>query len=172
MEYDALSLALNGGLPQITKTENLTVKVDALHQLFDVVLLLNPSQTSLSLNYRISKGTTGYSGTKNVQNLIQGRWQLVTFSLDAGEITGASSLDVSIPLVGKGISLAIIVPKYAIYDAVAYNPDGSILCKFNQLGEMQLQEYDVANRPMKVKDQSGDIIKEYQYNYSKKDEIF
>jgi len=37
---------------------------------------------------------------------------------------------------------------------------------------MQLQEYDVANRPMKVKDQSGDIIKEYQYNYSKKDEIF
>lgn len=171
-EYDLLQQTLNNEIVQVPDIENLIVKTDAQHQRFEVTLLLNPSGNTFTLNYSILKGSSEYTRTQSIQNLAPGRWQLATFILNTGEIPGATSLKVAVPLTGKGISLAVVVPEYAIYDAVSYNADGSILCKFNQSGEMQVQEYDEANRPARINDNSGNIIKEYKYNYSKKYETF
>ena len=161
-EYDLLHEAIDETL----ETEELKVQVDNQHKLFIVTILLKPTQSTFSLNYKIMKGNTANTKNTSIQNLIPGSWQLATFFLNAGEIQGATSLNVSIPLTNKAIALAAIVPEHTNFEATSYNGDGSVFCKFNQREEMQLYVYDADNHPIKIIDQNGNTLKEYKYNYS------
>lgn len=59
---------------------------------------------------------------------------------------------------------AALVPADAVFEAISYNPNGTIYAKFNQLGELEVYEYDDAQRVACVRNRDGDILREYSYN--------
>lgn len=163
-EYALLLYYLDHEFEQPSATEEIEVKTDDHYKRFDIVLLLKPTQTSITLNYKIMKGSGSNSRNITLNGLIPGRWQVARATVNAGEISNATSITASIPLRDKGIALALLVPESSIYNATAYNADGNILCRFNQKGEIELHEYDAANRPWRLIDQFGNILKEFEYN--------
>ena len=58
----------------------------------------------------------------------------------------------------------LFVPEGNDYEAISYNSDGTIHAKFNQTGTLELYEYDAFGRVLSVKNQNGEIVKEYEYN--------
>lgn len=62
------------------------------------------------------------------------------------------------------VAYVALLPAHVPFEAISYNLDGSVFCKFDQNGRMELNEYDSAGRLTRVKDERGNVIKEYQYN--------
>ena len=58
----------------------------------------------------------------------------------------------------------VIAPDDAIFEATSYNTDGTVFARFNQNGALEMNEYDVSGRVIRVVDRKGKTIKEFQYN--------
>lgn len=86
---------------------------------------------------------------------------LQDFEIDLGQYSGASSVVVNVPPV---VTHAVVVPSEALFEAVSYHLDGSVFCRYNQGGQLELNEYDAAGRLERVKDKEGNLLKEYRYN--------
>jgi hypothetical protein len=77
---------------------------------------------------------------------------------------GTTSVSVEAP---SSIAYLALVPTGSVFEATCYNLDGTILCRFDQTGQMELNEYDAAGRLTRVKNRDGNVEKEYQYNVAK-----
>lgn len=92
-------------------------------------------------------------------------YTLQSFDLDLNTYKDVTSVIISQP--SSRVAYFALVPDNVPFEATSYNLDGSVFCRFNQNGKMELNEYDSAGRVIRVKDQHGDIISEYQYNVVK-----
>lgn len=57
-----------------------------------------------------------------------------------------------------------LVPDGATFQATSYNTDGTIRCRFDQTGNAEFYTYDDAGRVIRVEDQYGKVVREYEYN--------
>ena len=60
-----------------------------------------------------------------------------------------------------------LLPADVSFEAISYNLDGSVFCKFDQNGCVELNEYDAAGRLIRVVDERGNVVRDYQYNVVK-----
>lgn len=56
------------------------------------------------------------------------------------------------------------VPDGATFQATSYNTDGTVYCRFDQTGNAEFYTYDDAGRVIRVEDQYGKVVREYEYN--------
>ena len=94
--------------------------------------------------------TTSAKGYHNIQ--------VFDISIQSGTIS------FKIGNVPDGIKSIFAVPVDAEFEAISYNVDGSIFCKFNQNCQMERYEYDGSCRVIKVFDGDGNILTHNTYN--------
>ena len=92
---------------------------------------------------------------------------LHTFEIDIRSYEGVVSVQVIKPPYENLVYMAL-VPEGIEFEAISYNVDGTVFCKFNQNGQVEFDEYDMAGRLVRVKDQNGNVIKENRYNVAGK----
>ena len=112
------------------------------------------------INYTIEHSGGSVSGTFKLLNL--SGYSLQSFDLELGNHENVTSVRISAP--ASGVAYCALVPADVAFEATSYNWDGTVFCRFNQNGEMEVNEYDAAGRLTRVKDRHGNVIKEYQYN--------
>ena len=115
------------------------------------------------LNYTIEHSGGRVSGDFKLSN--SSEYSLQSFELDLGTYENVTSLKISQP--SYLVAYCALVPDNVAFEAISYNLDGTVFCKFNQNGQMELNEYDTAGRLVRVKDERGNVIWEYQYNVVK-----
>lgn len=81
------------------------------------------------------------------------------FDLD---LTASGEIRLESP--GCDLFYIALVPADCEFEAVSYNADGTVYCKFDHAGRMERYEYDAACRPVKVFDKDGKLLKEHAYN--------
>jgi len=116
--------------------------------------------TSAQVNY-----TGIYPGGSSSNSITCERssdYSVQVFDLDLK--AGTTSVSVEAP---SSIAYLALVPTGSVFEATCYNLDGTILCRFDQTGQMELNEYDAAGRLTRVKNRDGNVEKEYQYNVAK-----
>lgn len=84
---------------------------------------------------------------------------LKVYDIDLNAYVNVTSI--SVP--SEGIYTAL-VPEGASFKATSYNSDGTAYAKFDQSGNAEFYTYDSAGRVTQIKDQYGNILKEYKYN--------
>ncbi len=115
------------------------------------------------INYTIEHSGGRVSGDFKLSN--SSEYSLQSFDLDLGTYENVTSVKISHP--SYGVEYCALVPDNVAFEATSYNLDGTVFCKFNQNGQMELNEYDTAGRLVRVKDERGDVIRECQYNVVK-----
>ena len=93
-------------------------------------------------------GTPGYS--------------LQSFEIDLSQYENVTSVTVSRPY--ENVLYVALLPAGVPFEAISYNLDGSVFCKFDQNGHAELNEYDTAGRLTRVVDERGNVVRDYQYN--------
>ena len=99
-------------------------------------------------------------------NLSPGRWQLVSFDVDLGDLVGVTGVEVDIPSTLEILS-SVFVPCDLAYEMQSYDRMNRLVSKFDGNGQLELYEYDTAGRLIKIIDKDNNIIKERQYNLLK-----
>lgn len=84
------------------------------------------------------------------------------FDLDLNLYKNASS--VTVYTSSKYMAYIALVPDNTSFEAISYNLDGSVFCKFDQNGQLELYEYDAGGRLIRVKRRDGSLLKENRYN--------
>ena len=64
----------------------------------------------------------------------------------------------------QSVVYVALVPECMTFEATSYNLDGTIFCKFNQNGQIELNEYDGSGRLIRVKNERGNVVKTFKYN--------
>ena len=86
-------------------------------------------------------------------------YSIQSFDLDLSLYENVTSVTVS--RVYPNVLHVVLSPAGTSFEATSYNLDGTEFCKFDQNGHMELNEYDAAGRLTRVKDEHGNVIKEY-----------
>lgn len=76
-----------------------------------------------------------------------------------------TSVTVSKPY--QNVLYVALLPADVSFEAISYNLDGTVFCKFDQNGHVELNEYDTAGRLIRVVDERGYVVRDYQYNVVK-----
>lgn len=82
------------------------------------------------------------------------------FDLDLSEYRGIISVRVET----SDMAFMALVPEHTLFEAVSYNTDGSVFCKFDHSGMLERYEYDAAGRIVRKYDGEGNILEENIYN--------
>lgn len=143
-----------------------TLSVIPLETLYRVTLLVQPTVSTLSLVYRVKKGNSITNLKTSSVPLSIGRWQLVSFDIDLGNLNGITGLEVDVPSTIETRS-TVLVPRYLVYEMKAYDQMNRLISKFDGNGQLELYEYDSAGRLVKIMDKDNNTIKERQYNLLK-----
>lgn len=85
--------------------------------------------------------------------------RLQIFDIDLSSYQNVTAIDIPF----SGIYIALI-PAGTPFEAKYYNSDGTVYSKFDQSGKAEFYAYDQAGRIVWIKDQYGNILKEYKYN--------
>ena len=87
------------------------------------------------------------------------------FEIDLSSYENVTSVTVSKPY--RSVLYVALLPADASFEAISYNLDGSVFCKFDQNGHVELNEYDTAGRLTRVTDERGNVVRDYRYNVVK-----
>ncbi|WP_141560864.1 hypothetical protein [Butyricimonas sp. Marseille-P3923] len=115
------------------------------------------------INYTVEHSGGRASGEFELSN--SSGYSLQCFDLDLGSHENVTSVKISRP--SNGVAYCALVPDNVAFEATSYNLDGTVFCKFNQNGQLELNEYDAAGRLVRVKDERGNVIRECLYNVVK-----
>lgn len=99
----------------------------------------------------------GGETTLKLQPLSKSRVKVYEIDLSAYE-------DVTSVTAGTFEFYEAIVPSGASFQATSYNTDGTVRCRFDESGNAEFYTYDDAGRVIRVEDQYGSVLKEYEYN--------
>ncbi|MFR1243091.1 MAG: RHS repeat domain-containing protein, partial [Butyricimonas faecihominis] len=92
-------------------------------------------------------------------------YSVQSFEIDLSPYEDVTSVTVSKPY--ANVQYVALLPADVSFEAISYNLDGTIFCKFDQNGYMELNEYDAAGRLIRVVDERGNVVRDYQYNVVK-----
>lgn len=158
--------------PDLFKYRNLTGMEEYLNYTEEAIrITMLPESRCLKLFVLTNNATgsvyyniahSGGSSSGSVQLSTTSGYSVQCFDLDLGSYENITSVTVSKPNVN--VAYVALLPAHVPFEAISYNLDGSVFCKFDQNGRMELNEYDSAGRLTRVKDERGNVIKEYQYN--------
>lgn len=116
-----------------------------------------------SLSYTVSHD--GGTATGNVSLASSSIYGVQVFPIDMRAYTGVTAVSISAGnLKGSKASCVVLVPEGTVFEAMSYNLDGTIFCKFDHTGQVELYEYDAASRLIRVRDQEGKVVRENDYN--------
>ena len=135
------------------------------------------STSRLSISLPLSANTNklklyvlnGNSGTIQTDIYHEGEKSILTFENQASRFQ-SFQIDLSQYKEVTNISLETsadyiaLVPDGATFQATSYNTDGTIRCRFDQTGNAEFYTYDDAGRVIRVEDQYGKVVREYEYN--------
>ena len=100
--------------------------------------------------------------SKSVSFLSTPEYRVEAFDIDLSGYTGVTSVTMNRPK--QNVAYVALVPEGMTFEATSYNLDGTIFCKFNQNGQIELNEYDGSGRLIRVKNERGDVVKMFKYN--------
>lgn len=143
-----------------------TLSVIPLERFYRVTLLVKPTVATLNLVYRVRKDNSTTTLNTSSMNLSTGRWQLVSFDIDLGNLVGVIGVEVDIPSTLETLS-SVLIPRDLAYEMQSYDRMNRLVSKFDGNGQLELYEYDTAGRLIKIIDKDNNIIKERQYNLLK-----
>lgn len=112
-----------------------------------------------SIPYSIYHSKGRYEGKINFSGLSDYGIQVI--ELDLNTYSGIKSFRLYPPV---GVSMLVAVPANTLFEAVSYNTDGSVFCKFDHSGMLERYEYDAAGRIVRKYDGEGNILEENIYN--------
>jgi len=92
-------------------------------------------------------------------------YSVQSFEIDLSSYENVTSVTVSKPY--ANVQYVALLPADVSFEAISYNLDGSVFCKFDQNGHAELNEYDAAGRLIRVVDERGNVVRDYQYNVVK-----
>ncbi|PXZ42711.1 MULTISPECIES: hypothetical protein [Sanguibacteroides] len=143
---------------QIFPAEN-TISITSVPNTKRVKLfvLVEGPETSLTYSVRHAGGTS--NGTLTLSG--SSGYSVQSFEIDLTPYAGVISVTATIP---SNVVSIVMVPRESSFEAISYNLDGSIFCKFDHNGQLELNEYDEAGRLIRIKDRTGNTMKELQYN--------
>jgi len=90
-------------------------------------------------------------------------WNLQVLDIDLSAFSGVTSIKVN-TVSTKDIAYIALVPADSEFEAVSYNADRSVFCRFDHTGIMERYEYDGAGRVVRIFDGNGNLLKENTYN--------
>jgi YD repeat-containing protein len=99
----------------------------------------------------------------NAQSVSKPHWNVQALNIDLSGFSGITSVEVDMAA-SQNIAYLAFVPSNFKFEAISYNSDGTVFCRFDQTGIMERYEYDGAGRVTKVFDGGGNLLKENRYN--------
>lgn len=159
--------------PDLFKYRNLKGQQEYLNYSETIKITMLPESKRLKL-FVLTNGAgvvyynivhSGGSSSGSAQLVTTSGYSVQSFDLDLSSYENVTSVIVSKP--STNVAYVALLPANVPFEAISYNLDGSVFCKFDQNGRMELNEYDTAGRLIRVKDEHGNVIKEYQYNMVK-----
>lgn len=107
----------------------------------------------------------GGSSSSSVRLTATPGYSVQSFEIDLSPYENVTSVTVSKPY--ENVQYVALLPADVSFEAISYNLDGSVFCKFDQNGRAELNEYDAAGRLIRVVDERGNVVRDYQYNVVK-----
>ena len=107
----------------------------------------------------------GGSSSSSVRLTATPGYSVQSFEIDLSPYENVASVTVSKPY--ENVQYVALLPADVSFEAISYNLDGSVFCKFDQNGCVELNEYDAAGRLIRVVDERGNVVRDYQYNVVK-----
>uniref|UniRef100_UPI00402880EB RHS repeat domain-containing protein n=1 Tax=Butyricimonas virosa TaxID=544645 RepID=UPI00402880EB len=107
----------------------------------------------------------GGSSSSSVRLTATPGYSVQSFEIDLSPYENVTSVTVSKPY--ENVQYVALLPADVSFEAISYNLDGSVFCKFDQNGRAELNEYDAAGRLIRVVDERGNVVRDYQYNVLK-----
>ena len=107
----------------------------------------------------------GGSSSSSVRLTATPGYSVQSFEIDLSPYENVTSVTVSKPY--ENVQYVALLPADVSFEAISYNLDGSVFCKFDQNGRAELNEYDAAGRLIRVVDERGNVERDYQYNVVK-----
>lgn len=157
-------------LPDFMKYSYLTSHKDVLQDESPLQITIFPkskrvrlfvvTNSSCYIDYTINHARGTSSNYLNYNN--KGGYSVQSRDIDLSIYDNVRSVTLKRPF--YNVVYLALVPIDATFEAISYNPDGSVFCKFDQNCQTELNEYDTAGRLIRVKDQNSKVIKEYHYN--------
>lgn len=142
-----------------------TIRVDSFPESGRLKLFVVSDGESQNFFYEITHA--GGSRVERISCPFTRGYSLHAFEIDIRSYEGVVSVQVIKPPYENLVYMAL-VPEGVEFEATSYNVDGTVLCKFNQNGQVEFDEYDTVGRLVRVKDQNGNVIKENRYNVAGK----
>lgn len=158
-EFNVLKYNYLPGMERYWNCNDL-LEITVLPEIKRVRLFAVAKDCAGDINYTIVHSGGSVSGTFKLLN--SSGYSLQSFDLEFGNHENVTSVRINTP--ASGVAYCALVPADVAFEATSYNWDGTVFCRFNQNGEMEVNEYDAAGRLTRVKDRHGNVIKEYQYN--------
>ena len=140
---------------------NIDLEAKPTEKNYKVFLYARPLQVEIQVKYDITVGSNKTSASRTLAGT-PGVFQLLSFdiTLPTGQI---DKLGVKIPEEAQA-AVAVLIPRNVPFQAQAYDKNDRLLYKFDQLGNVEEYEYDMANRLIRIRDKDKNILKECQYN--------
>lgn len=113
----------------------------------------------LSGNQTASVSITHAGGVASSTVTSNNSSSLKVYDIDLSTYTNVTTVSVS----PQGVYMAL-VPEGASFNATSFNADGTAHARFDQNERLELYTYDPAGRVTQIKDQYGNLLKEYKYN--------
>lgn len=107
----------------------------------------------------------GGSSPGSVRLTNTAEYSVQSFEIDLSPYENVTSVTVSKPY--QNVLYVALLPADVSFEAISYNLDGTVFCKFDQNGHVELNEYDTAGRLIRVVDERGYVVRDYQYNVVK-----
>ena len=128
---------------------------------FKVYILVKSKQSSLKLDYSITRGSIITNESTDLKPVAAGEWTLVAFDIDLP--SGVNILEVHLP--SGTVALATLTPAGTIFEAKSLDLEGKLFCKLNQNGQLERYEYGPFKKVKRIWDEKGNIIKDSYYNF-------
>ena len=116
--------------------------------------------TNLIWNIHHSGGVTSGSG----EIINTSGYSLQRFDIDLSSFEGVDRVSISRSSLNNGIHYIALLPAGVPFQATSYNADGTVFCRFDQTGRMEVNEYDSAGRLVRVLDQDGHLLESYEHH--------
>lgn len=129
---------------------------------FRVFMMVKPLASSINISYSIQHGSSTANFSSGDKSVVAGKWQLLSFDIDASSYSSVSKIKVLLPASGE-TATSVMVPFEAVFEAVSFDSFGQVFCRFNQLGQLERYEYDDAGRLTKKYDREGNLLEDYRY---------
>lgn len=116
--------------------------------------------TNLIWNIHHSGGVTSGSG----EIINTSGYSLQRFDIDLSSFEGVDRVSISRSSLNNGIHYIALLPAGVPFQATSYDADGTVFCRFDQTGRMEVNEYDSAGRLVRVLDQDGHLLESYEHH--------